>query len=229
MLNPKPSPDVRSLPGRSHGHAHPGFSLVEIVVVLAILVILIGMTAMYMSGSGDKARRAATDQLVGMIEQARNMALVSRSQVMLAIAEPGSLPTHPDKCVLGLLRLEGDWDPQTPGPVPAKLLGRWRPVETGVIFLGGDLANLINPMDLPKMTIRYTTNRTIDAEVHGLAFNARGRLIHPVGSAPGVLRLADGAYPRGVATPKSRGADQRISDTWLKIGRVTGRAYEVTQ
>ena len=228
MPNSRPKPDFRTLHGGGHGCARAGFSLVEMVVVLAILVILLGSTAMYMSGGTDKARRAATDQVAGMVEQARKTALVSRSQVMLAIAEPGSLPGHQDKCVLGLLRLEGDWDPKAPGPVAAELLGRWRPLETGVIFLGGDTGNLINPLDLPKLTIRYTTNRTIEAEVRALAFNARGRLIHPVGSAPGVLRIADGAYPGGVTTPKRQGADQRISDTWLKIGRVTGRAYEVT-
>jgi len=227
MLNSSQNPDTHRLPHRGSHYTHPGFTLVEMVVVIAIMVILLGITAMYMSGGTEKARRAATDQVVGMVEQARNTALVSRSPVMLAIAEPGSLPTHQDKCVLGILRLEEDWDPQASGPVPAKLLGRWRPVETGVIFLDGEMVNLINPIDLPKLTIRYTTNRTIEADVQGVAFNARGRLIHPVGSAAGVLRLADGAYPGGVATPKRRGADQRISDTWLKIGRITGRAYEV--
>jgi prepilin-type N-terminal cleavage/methylation domain-containing protein len=204
-----------------------GFSLIEMVVVLAILVVLMG-SATILSGGSEKARRAATDQVTGMIEQARNAAMVSRSTVMLVIAEPGSLPTNEDRCVVGLLRVEGDWDPSGPGPVSGKLLGRWRPLETGVIFLGQTIGSLANPLDGPKLPIRYTTSRTVEADVRGLAFNARGRLVHPVGSAPGVIRLAEGGYPKGVPTPMRRGPDQRISDTWLKIGRVTGRAYEIT-
>jgi prepilin-type N-terminal cleavage/methylation domain-containing protein len=205
-----------------------GFSLVEMVVVMAILVILIGFAATHLSGGAEKARRAATDQVIGMIEQARNTALVSRSTVMLAIAEPGSLPANDDKCVVGLLRVEGDWDPMSLEPVSGTLLGRWKPLETGVIFMGGAMGSLTNPLDAPEVPIRYTTRRTIEAEVRGIIFNARGRLIHPVGPAPAVLRIAEGGYPRGVPTPMRRGADQRVSDTWLKIGRVTGRAYEVT-
>lgn len=200
----------------------------EMVVVMAILLILMGSAAMYLSGGSEKARRAATDQVTGMVEQARNTALVSRSTVMFVIAEPGALPTYEDKCVVGLLRVEGDWDPSSPETVSGDLLGRWRPLENGVIFMGGVIGSLANPMDAPKRSIQYATSRTIEAEVRGVAFNARGRLIYPVGSSPAVIRIAEGGYPRGVPTPMRRGSDQRISDTWLKIGRVTGRAYEVT-
>lgn len=197
------------------------------VVVMAILVILIGSAAMYLSGGPEKARRTATDQITGMIEQARNAAVASRSTVMLAIAEPGSLPTHEGRCVVGLLRVDDGWDPSGEEPVTGKLLGRWKPLETGVIFMGGEIVGLANPLDQPKMTIRYVTSRAFEAEVCGVAFNARGRLVYPVGASPASLRLAEGGYPRGVPTPVRRGPEQRISDTWLKIGRVTGRAYEV--
>lgn len=205
-----------------------GFSLVEMVVVIAIVTILIGSASMALSGGAGKARRVATDQVVGMIEQARSRAMVSRSTVMVAIAEPGALPWPQDNCALGLLQVEGDWDPSSSEPVSAKLLGRWRTLEKGMIFFGGESETLANPLDLPKVTVRYTTNRAFDLDVYAIAFNARGRLVYPVGSVSAVLRMAEGGYPGGVATPVRRGSDRRISDSWLKIGRVTGRAYEVT-
>jgi prepilin-type N-terminal cleavage/methylation domain-containing protein len=215
-------------PHSSSSFARAGFSLVEMVVVIAMLVMLIGSSAMYVSGRQEHARRTVTDQLVGMIGQARNTAMVSRSTVMLAIAEPGSLPFHEGKCVLGLVKLEAAWDAGGSGPISGVLLGRWTPLESGVILMGGDIGGLGNPLDLPELRIRYTTGRTIEAGVRGVAFNARGRLIHPAGSAPVVMRIAEGGYPGGAPTPLRRGPDQRISETWLKIGRATGRAYEVT-
>lgn len=204
-----------------------GFSLVEMALCIGILVVLIGFAAMFVSGGSESARRTVTDQVIGQIEQARSIALVSRSTVLLAIAEPGNLPMYADACAIGLLEVDGEWDPLQIGPVSCRLLGRWRPLEKGVIFLGGEMGTLRNVMDGPKVRIRYTAHRTVEADVHGIVFHARGRLAHPAGSAPAVIRLAEGGYPKGVPTPKRRAPDGEISAHWVKIGRVTGRAYEV--
>lgn len=203
-----------------------GFSLVELVMVAGTIALLLGSASAIVAGGAGKSQRVASDRLAGLVEQARNRAATSRTTVMLAIAEPGGAPEHPDQCALGLLEVAGDWDSMDSGPVEASLLGRWKPLETGMVFLGGNHGGLVNPLDLPKRSVRYATNRTVEAEVTGIVFNARGRMVHPSGAASAVLRIAEGGYPGGVATPKKRGADERISDTWLRIGRTTGRTYE---
>ena len=68
------------------------FSLIEMVAVIAILVILMTAGVSLMNGTGSQSRKAGTDMLGGMIEQARTTAITSRSHVVLAVAEPGDLP-----------------------------------------------------------------------------------------------------------------------------------------
>jgi prepilin-type N-terminal cleavage/methylation domain-containing protein len=206
---------------------HSGFSLVELTATISILALVLGAGGMMTLGDSGMSRRVATHRLAALIDQARNRAMTSRSTVMLAIAGPGKVEEHPDRCVLGLLQIDGEWQETGSGPIAAKLLGKWRPLDTGLVFLGGEHPDCANPLDHPARRVRHSTNRTADVEVYGIVFNHRGRMIHPAGDAPAVLRLAEGGYPGGVATPRRRGADQHVSDTWLQIGRVAGRVHEV--
>lgn len=222
--------DPRATPARPHppqAARQSGFSLVELTATIAILALLLGAGGMMAQGDSGMARRVATHRLAALIDQARNRAMTSRSTVMLAIACPGKVEEHPDRCVLGLFRIDGAWDDAGTGTVDAKQLGKWQPLDTGLVFLGGGHPECANPLDHPARRVRQSTNRTADVEVHGVVFNHRGRMVHPAGDAPAVLRLAEGGYPGGVPTPKRRGADRRVSDTWLQIGRVAGRVHEV--
>ena len=62
------------------------------VVVIAVLVMLMTAGVIFFSGTGSQSRKAGTDMLTAMIEQARTKAITSRSFVVLAVAEPGDLP-----------------------------------------------------------------------------------------------------------------------------------------
>ncbi len=210
--------------------ARDGFSLVEMVAVIAVVVILLIAGVNLIGNTSAQARKAATDQISGLIEQARTTAIASRATVVLAIAEPGDLPATDERCRLGLFRLEGEWNPETTtGPVPAVLLSRWKPLETGVILLGADQTagaeTLVNPLSTDELTLTYKTNKSYSVKIHALAFNSRGGLMYPTGSSPANLCIAEGGYRGGKASPNRRG--NTIAENFLRIGRVTARPYRI--
>ncbi len=198
------------------------------VAVIAVIVVLLTAGVAVLGGTGAQARRTATDQLMGMIEQARITAITSRSTVILAVAEPGDLPSGDERCRLGLFRVEGEWTPGSSAPVKAVLLSRWRNLETGVVLIGGEVEGADNPLDKSgEITVSYETSKAYNVTVNALAFNSRGGLIHPAGSSPVVMRVAEGGYRNGKASPNKRGDSGAIPESRLKVGRVTARPYRI--
>jgi len=212
---------------------HPrAFSLIEMSVVIAILLILMTAGISLMNGTGAQARRAGTDMLTGMIEQARTTAITSRSNVILAIAEPGDLPATDERCRIGLFKVLGekDWPSNTSAPIKAVLLNRWRILETGVALIGEDVEGLHNPIGKTsdEISIEYgPSNRPLTIKVNAIAFNPRGGLVHPMGSIPVVFRIAEGGYRSGGPKPNIRAGAAGPSENRLKIGRVTARPYRI--
>jgi hypothetical protein len=206
--------------------------LIEITVVIAVILILLVAGVSLIGGTGPSARKAGADMLTGMIEQGRTAAITSRSYVVLAIAEPGDLPANDTRSRIGLFKVKPDqWPQNTSDPVPAVLMSRWRMLENGVVLIGGEVDGLQNPLDddiHPQLSITYgASGKTRTVVVHAIAFNPRGGLHHPAGSNPIVMRIAEGGYRNGTATPNRRGDSEAISENRLKIGRVTARPYRI--
>lgn len=196
------------------------------VAVIAILVILMTAGINLLHSTGVQSRRAGIDMLSGLVDQARTNAITSRSYVILAIAEPGDLPTLDDQCRIGLLRVdEGLEDPDT--PLKATLLSRWQPLNSGIVLISGEVNGVANPLDSPKMTLTYGGAKNLSIQVHALAFNSRGGLHSPLGSTPVVLRIAEGRYANGKATVILHGANKTVTENLLKVGRVTARPYQI--
>jgi hypothetical protein len=202
----------------------PAFTLIELVTVIAVLTILLLVGTRLLGGTTSQARKAGTDLLTGMIEQARTMAVSSRTHVVLAIAEPGDLPARDERCRLALIKVD-EW-PENPGdPVKGVLMTRWRTLETGAVLLGGDVDGVANPLDVPQLDIHFGPNHSLKVEAHALAFHSRGGLRYPEGSTPVAMRVAEGGYRGGAASPNRNGDAGTISEDRLKIGRVTARPY----
>jgi hypothetical protein len=210
---------INKLPNRQ---GETGFSLVEMIAVLAILMTLMTIGVSLTHGAGTQSRRAATDLLSGMIEQARTTAIASHTYVILAVAEPGDLATGDECCRLGLFKAE-TWPDNLADPIMGSLLGRWRMLENGIAMIGGSVDGVENPLDSSKIKVSYGGGSTLTATVHAMVFNSRGGLLYPSGSSPVVLRVAEGNYRSGQAIPYQHGEDHLISENCLKIGRVIAR------
>ena len=205
------------------------FSLIEMVAVIAILAVLMTAGVSLLNGTGAQSRRAGTDMLSGLIEQARTKAITSRTNVVLAIAEPGDLPSDDERCRVGIFTVE-NWPATSTSPLALEgvLTSRWQTLNTGIALIAGDVNGVDNPLDQPQVTITYGGVKNLSVKVHAIAFNSRGGLSYPYGSSPIAIRIAEGGY-RGTpkkATPNLQGSDKVAAENRLKIGRVTARPYQ---
>lgn len=215
------SPQRRSTNSRKRA-----FTLIEMVVVTAILSILLLASARLMRNPGPHARKTGSDLITGLVDQARAAAISSRARIILAVAEPGDLPSGDQTCHLALFRAES-WPEQQGEPVQATQISRWQPLAAGVILLAGAADGIANLLDADQLTIHYGKDHGRSVETHAMVIHPRGGLHYPQGSAPVAIRIAEGGYRSGTATPNRRGPDQTIAENLLKIGRVTARAYRM--
>ena len=213
-MTPREKPGIRA------------FSLVEMAAALAIIAILMTAGVSLMGNSGPRARAASVEKLTAMIERARAAAITRRRHVVLAIAEPGDLPGSDERCRVALFQVE-TWPESTADELPATPLGRWQTLDTGSVLIGGAVDGLENPLDANRLNLTMTGAKSID--VWALAFSPRGALHHPPGSTPVVLRVAEGPYRDGQAVPRRRADTGGISESILKIGRVTARAHRLDE
>lgn len=202
-----------------------GFSLIEMVAVIAILVTLMTAGVSLLSGTGAQSRKAGTDLLSGLIEQARTRAITSRSKVLLAIAEPGDLPAGDERCRIGMFRIV---ESTTSPPVTTYvLLNRWQTLNTGIILLPDD-TNPANVLNSPQVSVTYKAgNKDLTINVHAITFTSRGGLAYPEGSKPIELRIAEGGYRGGKPVPNKAADSAKIPENRLRVGRVTARPYRI--
>ena len=211
-------------------HCRPAFSLVEMSVVIAILLTLATAGAQLLGNTEIQKRKAGTELLISLIEQARNTATTSRRHVILAIAEPGDIPNTDERCCLGIFKFDS-W----PNPFDGKISkavqkGRWRALESGLAISGGNYDGLDNPLDAPEITIDYgSESKPRSAQVHAIAFNPHGGIIHPASANSIVMRIAAGSYRNGKAIPRHNGKNGTVAEQKIKIGRVNARPYRIEE
>lgn len=200
------------------------FSLLEMVVVIAVMLTLMVAGVSLIGDTGSKSRRAASDSLMGIVEQARTRAITSRSQVLLAIAEPRDLPAGDDKARLGLFKLT-DFDKKT-GRAKGELLRRWEMVPAGVALIGGEAEQFRNVMDEDEVSLAYVSGgKNFNIAVHGMVFSPRGGRDWPEGAGAVVIRIAEGGYRGSEKRPQAntRGESRAVTEDRVKIGRIIAR------
>ncbi len=214
-------------PSRHHFRA-AGFTLVELLAVIAVAGILIAVGVGMLGGTPAQARKAGIDLLQSSIEQARTHAITRRTHTVLAIEEPGNDSSGGTRGQrIGLFEVNG-WpedDVTAISALDVSQVGRWRSFEPGVILIGGEgPAGLANPLDAPPIRLSLAGGgftREIEARV--LVFHPRGGIRLPVGSEPVTLRLAEGRFHEGGAVPVRR--DGQIAESTLRVGRIIARPY----
>lgn len=192
------------------------------LVVLAIAMLLVAAGIPLLPSTRAHARRTATDQFLAMAEQARTTAIAKRATILLAFAEPDR---QDDSCRIGLLQIRDERPDLSTvtSPIHCTLLGAWKSLETGIVFLSGAGDGIENPLDRQMISIACPGKPPM--RVHAIAFHPQGGLQYPPGSGPLAIRIAEGSYRTGKPTPDQRAGQTAITENRIKIGRVTARAY----
>ena len=201
------------------------FTLIEIVAVMTIFVILATVSISLINSTGNRARKAATDTFIGLVEQARTRAITAKCHIVLAVVDPADLANGNDRCRVGMFGIK-EWTNDF-SVLEGELFNHWESLNRGIVLIPGNVNGVANPLDQPKITINYGGSKKLTVRTHLIAFNSNGGLHYPYGSAPIIVRLAEGGYRNGIATPNKRGPNKAISENLLKIGRVTARPYRI--
>jgi hypothetical protein len=206
------------------------FSLAELATVIAVLVILMGSGAHLLGNTGTHARKCGTDMIVNMIGNARDTAIATRRNVVLAIAEPDDLENTDERCRLGIFKVDTWPEPFNGEIIKAVQKGRWHPLEPGLAIKGGNIDGLDNPLDAPEITLQYgSESRPRSAKVHAITFNSRGKIILPASVNPVLMRIADGNYRNGKAMLRKQGEKGVVAENKIKVGRVSSRPYLINE
>lgn len=144
--------------------SQPGFSLTELLVVLAIILIVGGLSIPSLSRTIDNARlKSAAQQVAGIYQEARIRSAQDDTYYGLLVSQPGVTPAQ--ICI----DLDGDGacgpnEPQVQLPAPVTLISAGVPVNLDSATMG------FSPLTADSSST-YTQQ---GIQVHALAWNSRG-------------------------------------------------------
>ncbi len=199
------------------------FTLTELLIVMAIMVTLTLAGIRLLSNTTAQTRHVSADTWVGMIELARTRAITNREYMVLAIVNPSDTSSDEMRCRLGLFQVKA-W-PEDATNLEGELLKRWQPLHIGIVPIAGKIENLINPVDQPQISIHYGGSKNQIVHAYVIGFNPSGGLHYPIGNQAIGIRLAEGNYRKGIATPFKHRPKNQITEERIQIGRTTARPY----
>lgn len=206
----------------------PAFTLLELLVVMALLVLLAGLAQVSMSASPGDERRMACDQLIAMVERARTIAVVRRSTVVLGLDSPDGSGPRDAVGRVALFQI-GSWPCERDESLPAEMLTRWLPMGRGVVFHAGAVDGMVNPIDEEPCSLKLGPDGGDCIKVKALVFDKSGRLVYPEGLLPAVLRLAEGHVVGGRLVAWERGASGVVAEDRVWVGRHSGRPHWISR
>lgn len=203
---------------------HRGFSLVELLVVMGIIVLLMALLVPAMSGwTGTAGRRGAVNVVMNTLEQARVAALESGRDVYVVFWRP-EFPYQ--DAIMVLREAEGN-------AAELDQLTRWMRLPKGVLLHRPQVGrNIFHPQIVLPEAVANALNglpgENIDSnEVAVIRFNPSGRIVHP-GAEDSLIILSEGV--RGTGGTEALISERRQAGAGFEIitlSRPTGRAQLV--
>lgn len=206
------------------------FSLIELLVVMAIISLLLVAAIPAFTNSTNSARQASREIIKGYLQQARAHAIASGNATAVAFPALGSDPelgAH----ALSLVEVEnstGQFIPVKDGNGNDKLLERWGQLSGSFHFLtSADVPALQgNVMDgAPQLTVE---NSVRSLPCHMIVFSSNGQIVRPPAGTPVTLAIGQGVKRNGSLTLTDRTGGAAVYDL-LQINRLTGRSAYAPQ
>lgn len=213
-------PCQRSRPEAARG----GFSLVELLAVVAILMLLMAVAVTTMMPTAARARQAARAMLEGQLARTRSHAVSAGVPTALLFAgyqADGGIAGRATAVV------EVEWDDQAAAWKSKRVLSRWEAMPGQVVFFPGAVANC-GPtlMDRPQV---LAARGPSGADVSGpfLLFGPNGGVEWPAAGEPLVVAFGSGAVQGGGVQATEKGPDGVPVHDRLLLSRLTGRSREM--
>ena len=217
-----------------------GFSLVELLLVMTVIVILIAVAGPALRGLlGSDNRKAAVNQLMGALEQARSTALEKGVPISIGFVSTGfPEPSWSFTRYIIFRDRSADLGDAPTGSVQV-MLSKWQALPVGVVLANfGNLPGGITPTNFqfsdgfpPITTPAGAASTTGTLPLCVLRFNSAGAVSDPAGgnllsgaNASGFF-LTQGFYTaNGLQETRRPSSGTKLQYDRITLARYTGRA-----
>jgi type II secretory pathway pseudopilin PulG len=217
-------PTIQSAASRIRSGRERAFTLVEIVVVLAIIMIFVAVGIPLLSDPSNRARQSARDLVRSQFQRARAHAIATGTTTSLMI--PDYFSTSGGGRLIGIAEVEPQPNPAAPYKI-VRLIQRWTELPDTIYFMnhgatGSPQATLLD--GVPKIESTYQ-QQTINC--HYVVFGSNGFITSPPppttdGSTFLALALGTGILRNQKMVP-TQNSPQGPSYDLLQINRLSAR------
>jgi prepilin-type N-terminal cleavage/methylation domain-containing protein len=200
-----------------------GFSLLELLVVMAVMGVMMSLLLPAVSGfSSIVGRRGAVNLLMGAFEQARVAAIEAGRPVHVVLYRRN----HPEPDAIMVVRDPGDASTTS----PFERLTKWMPLPKGVLLHDPGSVNILSqprPAEFTTARLSPTPQMAPGESLNVVTFNASGGVDYPSGgTASRQLYLSEGFRGEGgnEAAISDRKKSQGTGFEVISLSRYTGRA-----
>ncbi len=201
-----------------------GFSLLELLAVIATITILLVAAVPVFSITSNSARQASREIIKGHLQQARAHAISSGTPTALAIPVLGA-PEELGARALSLVEVNKTGSAYTPlldAQGTQRLLQGWERLPGNFHFLSnaqipGSKATIV---DAPERLQTDYRNRPVSC--HLIVFAPNGQIVHPPSGTVLLIAIAQAVKRGGSLTLTQKNQGQPVFDL-LVVNRLTGR------
>ena len=202
------------------------FSLIELLVVMAIISILLVAAVPIFSNSFNNARQTSREIVKAHLQQARAHAIASGTATAIAI------PVLNSGAALGargisLFEVEnqtGIYLPLKDSAGDDRLLQRWEKLPGNFHFLSSSQVSSAQKTIVDAPQTLATKYRSQALDCHFIVFSPHGQIVHPASGTPILIALAQAGRQGNSLTLTQKNAGKPVFDIF-QVNRLTGRTH----
>jgi prepilin-type N-terminal cleavage/methylation domain-containing protein len=216
-------------PTKNLGRSAAGFSLIEVLVVIAIIVILFAVGVPLLSDPANSARKSSADILRATLQQARAHSIATGAYTSVLLPSYSSDPEFGGR-LIGFAEVVAD--PAAPSKYRiTRLVQRWTQLPEQIYFMDRSAVRipqttLMDQGATPSINAEY---RKRQIACNFIVFAPNGQILQNSTSTanPGlIVSLGKGTLRNGIVTPTQRNSQGIVFDLF-QISRLSARVRQI--